>query len=145
MKIRKAEEKDRKKILELLNSEPTNNLEGEQPYNDECAEEYIKGKSFETFVAEIGGKVAGVTIAHVRRIGKYAELYHTIVDKKYRRKGIGEKLYKFRENHLKKLGIVYVFLFTTLDNMAMQKLAEKSGYKKGKKFFAYSKVLIKKK
>ncbi|MEK6819766.1 MAG: GNAT family N-acetyltransferase [Nanoarchaeota archaeon] len=145
MKIRKAKEDDKEKILELLNSEPATLEENEMPYDEECAEEYIKGKSFETFVCEISGEIAGVVIAHVRRIGRYAELYNLVVNKKYRKKGIGIRLMNFMEEHLRKFNIEEMFLYTLYNNDAMQKLSNKLKYKKGKKFLTYSKVLIKRK
>jgi hypothetical protein len=49
MKIRKAEEKNRRRIFELLNSESAMREEEEIGYDKGCAEEYIKGKSLETF------------------------------------------------------------------------------------------------
>jgi len=143
MKIRRAKESDKLQILDLLNLEPAAREEDELAYDEECVEEYIKGKSFETFVCEMNGKVVGLVIAHVRRIGGYAELYNVVVDKKYRKKGMGIRMMKFMEEHLRKLGIANIFLYTLHNNKNMQGLSEKMSYKKGKNFLSYSKDLKK--
>ena len=143
MKIRRAKESDKLRILDLLNLEPATREEDELAYDEECVEEYIKGKSFETFVCEMNGKIAGLVIAHVRRIGGYAELYNVVVDKKYRKKGMGMRMMKFMEEHLRKMGIANIFLYTIHNNKNMQGLSEKMNYKKGKKFLSYSKSLKK--
>ena len=127
----------------MLNLGPAAREEDELAYDEECVEEYIKGKSFETFVCEMNGKIAGLVIAHVRRIGGYAELYNVVVDKKYRKKGMGMRMMKFMEEHLRKMGIQDIFLFTLHNNDAMQKLSDKLKYRKGKKFLYYSKSLKK--
>ena len=70
MKIRKARESDKERILELLNADSGNTGNDDLYYEDKHVMEYIKGKGFETFVAEIDGKIVGVVMANVFPIGR---------------------------------------------------------------------------
>lgn len=72
MKIRKARKSDKGRILELLNSNPENTADDELHYNLSHIDEYVNGKSFETFVCEIDKKVVGVVMANVFPLGRYA-------------------------------------------------------------------------
>jgi len=141
MSIRKSTMKDQKRILDLLNSDE--NLTGDEgiDYEPIYVKEYISGNSFITFVYEDKNKIVGLIIVHVSRIAKYFELNMLVVDKDYRRKGVASKLISFLESYLKKEGYGLGFLYTEEENKAMQKLAQKTKYKKGKKFFFYSKIL----
>jgi len=141
LKIRKAILKDSDKILILLNSDK--NLTGDEGvyYKPKYIKDYILGKPFITFVCEINNKIVGLVIAHVSNIAKYAELNMIVVDKKYRKKGIASKLMSFLEDYLVKKKYELIFLYTEEDNEVMKMLAEKEDYKKGKKFYFYSKLL----
>ena len=143
MKIRRAKENDKEKILELLNEDPGNTADDELHYNLNHVNEYVNGKAFETFVCEIDGKIAGIAMANVFPLGKYAEMYNAVVDIGYRRKGIGIKLLDFLENHLKKSGIKIIYGYVNDGNKPSEKMLEKLGYQKGKKVLFYSKVLRK--
>ena len=143
MKIRKARESDKKRILELLSVNSGNTGNDELHYEEKHIMEYIEGKSFETFVAEIDKIIVGVVMANVFPIGEYAEMYNIAVDGKYRKKGIGMKLGDFLENYLRKKGIEFVYGYVNEDNKPSQKLAEKNGYERGKKILFYSKFLKK--
>src|SRR3989344_1850919 len=143
MKIRKARESDKERILELLNADSGNTGNDELHYELKHAEEYIKGKGFETFVCEIDGKIAGVVMANVFPIGKYAEMYNLIIDGKYRRKGVGMKLMHFLQEHLRKLGIEFVYGYANENNKPSQKMLSKLEYERGKKELFYSKFLKK--
>ncbi len=143
MKIRKARESDKERILELLNADSGNTGNDELHYELKHAEEYIKGKGFETFVTEIDGKIVGVVMANVFPIGKYAEMYNVAVDKDYRKKGVATKLMNFLENYLRKKKIEFVYGYINEDNKPSQKMTEKLGYEKGKTELFYSKFLKK--
>jgi ribosomal-protein-alanine N-acetyltransferase len=140
MKIRKAKESDKKRILELLNNSG-NTGNDELHYEDNHVMEYIKGKAFETFVCEIDGKIAGVVMANIFPIAKYAEMYNIAIDENYRRKGIGLKLMDFLEDHLKRLGISIVYGYVNEDNKPSKNLVKKTGYEEGKRIIFYSKIL----
>jgi len=141
MKIRKAKESDKKIILKLLNQNSGNTADDKLHYKEKHADEYIRGKAFRTFVAEIDGKVIGIIMANVFPIAEYAEVYNLAVDEGNRRKGIGIKLMDFVEKKLKKSGIEFVYGYINEDNISSQKLMEKLGYNRGKKLLFYSKIL----
>ncbi|MBI2042895.1 GNAT family N-acetyltransferase [Candidatus Pacearchaeota archaeon] len=138
MKIRKATMKDASQILKLLNSDTKMSVNGKKgDYNKYDVEDYIKEKNNQTFVYEEDNKILGVIICHF--FTSYFYLGSIIVDKNFQRKGIGKKLVKYIETLAKKRGIRYVELITKIENIGMQNLLKKLNYKKGDKFFAYSK------
>jgi len=139
MVIRKASKKDAKRILELLNSDKALTGNDDLSYLPRHVDEYINGKSCETFVYEENGKIIGLITVNLFRLGKYAELYIIVVDNNYRNKGVGSKLINFAGDYLKKISIDFSYFYTLENNISMQKLGEKYSYKKGKKHYFYSK------
>ena len=143
MKIRKAKESDKDSIRDLLNADSGNTGDDELYYEDKHAMEYLKGKAFETFVAEVDGKSVGVIMANVFPIGEYAEMYNIAIDKRYGKKGVATKLMDFFENYLRKKKIEIVYGYVNYNNKSSQRMMEKLHYQKGKKIWFYSKFLKK--
>lgn len=143
MKIRRAILEDSDKILEMLNSEEALTGDEKVSYESSYIKEYVSGNSFITFIYEDKREIKGLVIAHISRIAKYFELNMLVVNKNYRKKGIATKLIHFLEDYLEKKGYGLGFLYTEESNKEMQKLAEKTKYKKGKKFYFYSKKIKK--
>ena len=141
MKIRKATEKDALRILELLNSDP--NLVGDEdikfsPYH---VKEYLSSPITRVYIVEKDKKVIGLVISEFWKTAKYAYINQVVVDKDYRRRGIGKALMKFIENLAKKEKMNIIFCFSEVDNKKTHKLFGKLNYKKGKRFFFFSKSL----
>lgn len=141
MKIRKAKIKDKKRIFNLLNSDK--NLMGEDSvkYSEKWVEEYIKNPIYKTLVIEEDDKIIGLIICEFYKIGKYILFDDIVIDKKYRRKGLAIKLMDYLENLAKKYGMSDAFLFSEVNNKRIHSLLKKLNYKKGKKFYFFSKKL----
>lgn len=141
MKIRKAIRKDVQRILELFNSDP--NLRGDDnyKYNKEKILEFIESPVNRTFVYKIEGKIAGVITAVFLKSSGDALLVDIIVDKDYRKKGIGFKLQSHIEKLARKEGMKFLYLFSEINNKKAHRLFEKGGFEKGKEFYFFSKVL----
>lgn len=140
MKIRKATMKDAKIILKLLKSESVMTGNDELYYDLKHAKEYIRGKSFVTFVYEEDKNIVGLVSINLFNIGKYAEIYNVIVDKNYRKKGMGLKLMQFAEKYLKNKGYEIAYFYVEGSNKPMQNFARKIKYERGKMFRFYSKI-----
>ena len=141
MKIRKATTKDAAIILKMLKSESVMTGNDELYYETKHIQEYIKGKSFITFVCEFDKKFAGFISLNLFSTGKYAEIYNIMVGKEYRKKGIAFELIKFGERYLKNKGYGITYMYVEGSNRPMQNFSRKINYDKGKKFIFYSKIL----
>lgn len=137
MKIRKATEKDAKRILELFKSD--SNLLGYSGEKFTLGEikNYIKEKIDSVIVCEIDGKIVGVISSEIWK--DYCYLAFMVVDKKYRHHGIGEEMLKNLEANSKKEG--YIGLYVKEKNTPMIKLLREMKYKSGDKFVYYHKDL----
>ena len=74
-----------------------------------------------------------------------ANLFHLIIDQKFRRNGLAQELIKFAESYLIKKGIITIRLYVNKKNIAMAKLMEKVGYapkNTNKKLISYKKIMI---
>ena len=137
MKIRKATIGDAKRILELLNSDSMLTTTDELSYHPRHVKEYILGKSFYTIVYIEDKKIVGVVMVNIFKIGKYAEFYNLVVDKNYRKHGIGKELFDEIIKYLKKIKIKLVFLYTEETNNPVIKSMKKLKIRKGKKMYFY--------
>ena len=133
--------KDASIILKMLKSESVMTGNDELHYEIKHIQEHIKGKSFVTFVCEFDKKFAGFISLNLFSIGKYAEIYNIMVDKKYRKKSIALELIKFGERYLKNKGYGIIYMYVEESNRQMQDFSRKINYDKGKKFIFYSKIL----
>lgn len=139
MKIRKAVKKDIPRILRLFNSELFLTGNDELRYNKNHIEEYVTNPVGRFFVYEVDGKIVGAILVELRKKAKYIYLDDIIVDRKYRKQGIGSKLMDYIENLAKKEKIKLLFGFTEISNKPIHKLLKKRGYERGKKFYFFSK------
>jgi len=160
MKIRKATPKDTEKIaegyIEMIKTHaslgkfflPKWAYKKVKDYNQllklkdlkkhaiEDALETIKDKNSFTFVAEENGEILGYSYFFVEEnnkwfgVRKYGLLDEICVLNKFRERGISSKLLEFSENFLRKKGINYIMLKTTIQNDLAQKIWESKGYKK---------------
>jgi ribosomal protein S18 acetylase RimI-like enzyme len=98
--------------------------------------ESIKTKGNLLFIAEEDGEILGhVAFSILKNISwfkvrKYGFIDEVCVFKKFRGKGVAKKLMDFAENYLKKEGIRYAILKTSLENKISQEAWENLGYKK---------------
>lgn len=90
-------------------------------------------------VAKVDGKFAGFCIANYHPWYKEGYLSDTVVLPKYRKLGIGKKLFEEKVKILKKKGARWFWALIQEDNKFMQNFIEKEGFKQGGKFYYYYK------
>jgi ribosomal protein S18 acetylase RimI-like enzyme len=139
-KIRKATKKDISKIQKMLNSEPELIDDDSLNYRKCDVMQYIT-PPMRTFVYEIDKKIVAIITGAFWKVHKTINLYHLVVDKKHRRKGIGLKLRKYLEEYAKKHKYELIWSYVEEKNKKMQKLLRKLNYKKGKKMYFFHKEL----
>jgi len=133
--IRLGKEDDIDRVLELFNSSV--NLTGNiNEYNKEDILEYITHDNYRLFVFEEDNKIVGVISISFGRLSKWAQVEEIFVDKNYRRNGIATKLMNYIENMFKGRN---VSLIVDEENKEMQELMNKKDYKKGRKYYFYTK------
>ncbi|MCF7910373.1 GNAT family N-acetyltransferase [Candidatus Pacearchaeota archaeon] len=133
MVIRKANSFDKGEIVKIfidsatLNPIDKNNKELKN-YINNCLNE----KSFLVLVAEINKKIIGVCICNFGRISKTdADLVDIYVLKKFRNRGIGNKLMKELYKELKKKGIKNLGLYSENNNKTLN-FYKKQGFQIGR-------------
>ncbi|MFH1326770.1 MAG: GNAT family N-acetyltransferase [archaeon] len=90
-------------------------------------------------VYELNKQLAGTLLAEFW--SDYVSLHIVIVDKKYRYKGIGQALLDFFDEEVKKRKIKLIEVLIEEDNSLMKKIIKKRGYKKGKLFRYFVRVI----
>lgn len=146
MKIRHAQLKDAKQILDLLVRTPELQGYGEMDavYSKNYVIDCIKDRKLNLIlVAEEDNKVVGLLIAEIWDKKRYSFFVNFVVLPGYRSKGIGRKLYSMYEKHCKKHKLKTITALVQTGNKAMQQFCEKEGYKKGHKLCFYEKDLSK--
>ena len=141
MKIKLAEKKDINKILILLNSDLNLRGNNSHPYEKYHVLNFIVGPIYKTFVCKEDNKILGVAVVEFWNKSKEAYLSQIIVDKKYRRKGIASALINYMEQIAEKKKMNELTLFTKTSNKKMQHLLKNLKWKRGNKFYFYSKEL----
>lgn len=135
VKIKKAELKDAKEILRLLES--STNLVG---YKDETfslneVKDYVKQKINFVVVSKFKNKIIGVLISNFWK--EYCYLYLFAVSQEYQGLGIGSKMLKYLEEKSKKQG--YIGLMVKEGNKKMIDFILNKGYSQGDKFIYFYK------
>lgn len=135
VKIKKAELKDAKEILRLLES--STNLVG---YKDETfslneVKDYVKQKINFVVVSKFKHKIIGVLISNFWK--EYCYLYLFAVSPEYQGFGIGSKMLKYLEEKSKKQG--YIGLMVKEGNKNMIDFILNKGYSQGDKFIYFYK------
>lgn len=138
--IRKAEEKDVSRLLELFNSDP-NFVGGDFAYQERHILEFITNPVNQTFVYETENIIVGVIQTQFWKGSKYVLLNDIVVDKDYQKNGIGFKLQEHIEKLAKDEGYEFIYLFSEENNTKAHELVKKGGYKEGKKFTFFSKEI----
>jgi len=144
MKIRKAQLKDTKQILDLLIKTPELQGYGEMDavYSKDYVVDCIKDEKMNLIlVAEEQDKIVGLLIAEIWDGKKYSFFVNFVVLPEYRSKGIGAKLYKLYEEHCEKHGLKTITALVQTSNKIMQQFCEKKKYKKGHNLYFYEKGL----
>ncbi len=143
MRIRKAKENDKKIILKLLNSSSElQTIAGKLDYDIKWVESVIKNKKLHIcLVAVEKDEIVGVLLSSLWPATKESFTIDLIIKKKFRGKGIATELNKKYEKILKNKNYDSSFSFVSIKNKKMQKLKSKLGYKKGKTFYFYGKIL----
>ncbi len=135
VKIKKAELKDAKEILRLLES--STNLVG---YKDETfslneVKDYVKQKINFVVVSKFKHKIIGVLISNFWK--EYCYLYLFVVSKEYQGLGVGSMMLNYLEEKSKEQG--YVGLMVKEDNKKMINFILNKGYSQGDKFIYFYK------
>jgi len=160
MIIRKANIKDAEKLAELYvefysahkkmskfwlpNWSKDSSKRWEDVLKNKEAKKYLLKESIESikdpanllFIAEENGEILGhVAFSILKNISwfkvkKYGFIDEVCVFTKHRGKGVSKELMNFAENYLKKKGIKYIMLKTSVENKNSQEAWEHLGYKK---------------
>lgn len=138
-KIRYAKLKDAKKITELFNS--NKKLWGDNEIGYEIADikHYVKASMDRIFVYEIDKEIVGVLLAQF--LSDFIHLQILIVDRKYRQRGIGDKLMEHLYKLAKKEKKVLIEVDVEVNNKGMRRFLLRREFKRGKTFAYYSKEL----
>jgi ribosomal protein S18 acetylase RimI-like enzyme len=135
--IRVANLHDVKILTTLFNSDT--NLFGEDNtgYGEVDLAEYISDDRKKMFVFTEGKIVVGALLAEYHTT--YVYLDSLIVNESFQQKGIGSALLDEFEKDLERLGIPLIEVLTESDNVIMQSLLKKRGFRPGNTFQFYSK------
>lgn len=143
MKIRKGRLSDLGEIYEILNR--TKELHGRNDNKEEYPKSIIKetllDKRESVLIAEEDKKLIGLLIAEVWKKKKYSYLVNVFVKPEYRKKKVASILLKEHENRCKREGMNSLVALVLVDNKKMQSFMKKHNYKKGNKFYYYTKEL----
>lgn len=138
MKIRNATSKDKKEVSKLFYSLYRETSEPNRIYTVDLEEKKKKIIPFKIIakniivVAEEKKKIIGFcwTVFYSHGNSSFAYIEEIFVDKKYRNKGIGEKLIKETIRKLKKMKIAVVFTTTSKKNKFAQRFYRDVGFKR---------------
>jgi len=137
--IRLAKIEDAKRITDLFNSNKFVLGDNKIKYFESEIKEYIKKKIDRVIVFEKDNKIIGVFLAQFW--SDYIYIHTAIIDRKYIQHGIGTKLLEYLEKHGKKEKKDLIEVEVETDNKIMNQFLQKRKFKRGKKFFYYSKEL----
>lgn len=143
MKIRKVTKKDIKALTILFNESkflrPLDRRE-EEKYNEEEVRDYIKKRNLDYFiVCEKDKQIVGALLAEFW--SAYVYLHILIVDKKFRKGGVGEILLDTFHKEVKKRKIELIEVLIEEDNSLMKKIMKKRGYRSAKLFRYFVKMI----
>lgn len=139
--IRAATIKDAKRIYELFNSNL--NLRGDNTTEYTKAEiiEYISSPLTHLFVYLLDKKIIASALVELWKKTKDVWLLVIVIDQKHQGEGVAKEMMDYIERLIKKERFDKIVCFVATTNAKMQKFLEKRRYRKGKKFFFYSKNL----
>lgn len=150
MKIRKANKKDKERVIELFREydEYENKLDkrheiSSKKESGEFFNKLIKSKIALILVLEVGGIVQGVISGEYRDtlMGKNCIIHELIISKNLRGKGYGKKLLKEFENYFKKKGCKSVQSFVLIGNKKVLKFYNKLKYSSNEEGYIIRKKL----
>ncbi|MBP5655951.1 MAG: ribosomal protein S18-alanine N-acetyltransferase [Clostridiales bacterium] len=120
MNIRPVREEDVKDLMRLEDGSI------EHPWEEEELAKLAQDPNKSGFAAEEGGRVTGyIGFSYIL---DEAEIGNVVVDKEYRRRGIGEALIEAAKGYLREQGIARVYLEVAEDNDAAKNLYSKAGF-----------------
>ncbi|MBR9706608.1 GNAT family N-acetyltransferase [Candidatus Pacearchaeota archaeon] len=139
--LRDARKKDAQEILELFNSDPNiaGNNENREEYDIEDIKDYIKKDVSKMIVYEEDKIIVAALLAQFWK--NYIYINSLIVKKQHQGQGLGQKLLAHIEQLAKQEQKCQIEIEVIITNKRMQKLVEKTGYKKQKLIAFYSKKL----
>ena len=140
-KIREARLEDSERVLELFNSDLNLVGGGGFGYKIKHINEFITNPVNKTFVFEEEDNIVGLIQCQFWEESKYVYINDIIVDKSYRKKGIGFALQQYVEELAKENEYEFIYLFSEKNNLFAHKLFYKGGFEKGKEFIFFSKIL----
>jgi len=141
MKIRTANKKDIKEIVKLINSAEELRETKKSKHDIKYISSHINNPMHQIYICEENNKIIGVLTAEVWKDKKYGFVSNIIMNKKFRKKGIGSLLFNKFEKYCKAKKFRKITFLTKISNKKMQKWSEKKGYKKGDSFYFYKKDL----
>lgn len=124
MKIRRYNKKDKREVKRIVTKVLTEIFKVKPKRGLEDLNNIKKNYSI-FFVVEDNGKI--IATAGVNKEGVAKRLY---IDKKYRGRGLGSKLYDLQEGYIRKKGYTKVKLSTTPQMKDAIKLYKKKGFKR---------------
>ena len=141
IEIRPMETIDLKNVVELGMATEELQIETNKPmyYSVENIKKLIGSGSGVCLTATVDGVFAGFFIATYHDYFNEGYLSDISVKTEYRKLGIGKKLFNTGMEELKKLGMEWSWGLVHEDNENMQKIMERQGFKKGRKFIFYYK------
>ncbi|PIP94879.1 MAG: hypothetical protein COW00_14460 [Bdellovibrio sp. CG12_big_fil_rev_8_21_14_0_65_39_13] len=89
---------------------------------------FIKSKTSELFVAEVGSQIVAYSLMLYRKNSKKARLYSIAVDEKYRKHKIATRLLAFGEELVRQKGMREIALEVQVENTHVIQFYQKHGY-----------------
>jgi len=134
IQLRRAEEKDARQLMALLNLDINITGSEEALFTEVDVLDYLAREDYIVFVAEDvkAQQLSGLITGRIYR--EYASIEFFIVEEACRNQGIGTALFDCFEKHVKSCGIGFVETMTETENRLIQNILEKRGYRKGKTF-----------
>jgi ribosomal protein S18 acetylase RimI-like enzyme len=139
MEVRKAQLKDVKQVLELLNATKEVRAYEGYKYHKEYVTSHLNNPMHLMLVCEEEGRILGVLCAEIWKDKKYSFVSNLVVSSTHRRKGRGRMLYSAFERYCRSKGLKVVNLLVLVTNKRMQKWCKKNGFKKGHALYFYEK------
>jgi len=137
--IEDIKQTDVSEIVKLGLSTPEVQVQDDQPeyYSEETLKKFIKSPDDIYLVARIDGRIAGYRLATYNKYLNEAYLIDLVVKREFRKMGVAQALYKKTFHILRQKKCNWVWVLAKEDNIPIQRLLLKQGFKKGAAFRLY--------
>jgi diamine N-acetyltransferase len=145
--IRKIEDKDLDNVITLALRTPELRTQKGKPeyYSKGQLKGFIKNPNAIFLGAFIGNLLVGFRLATFDGYAKEAYLINLVINKEFEHKGIGQLLYTYTFNYLKKKDCYWTWVLVHEKNLRMQSFLKKQKFEQGQKFIYFRKRLKKSK